>query len=181
MLATPMSTVGVGYSMLNGRILPDYAETEYMFDLKDISAVHKEFREFFNSGQCYSNLISEIRFIAADDNYLSPFYKRPSVAISFLMFNPDHSFLECVKKLEDSVFKKYNGRSHFSMKKKKKSFFILTHKFLLKIGKINHLTAYDMNRLYPMLGKFKKIRQQVDPNGLFLNPYLENLFGINSE
>jgi FAD/FMN-containing dehydrogenase len=41
--------------------------------------------------------------------------------------------------------------------------------------------ATDLAHLYPRWGEFALLRAEYDPEGLFLNPYLESLFGIPNE
>ncbi|WP_353962226.1 D-arabinono-1,4-lactone oxidase [Chlorogloeopsis sp. ULAP01] len=42
-------------------------------------------------------------------------------------------------------------------------------------GKKHTLKAKDLRSLYPMWNRFQEIRQHLDPNGIFLTPYLREL------
>ena len=57
----------------------------------------------------------------------------------------------------EPVMQKYNGRPHW--------------------GKLNTMTAQQFAAHYEHWSDFKAIRQQLDPEGQFLNPYLSSLFG----
>lgn len=96
------------------------------------------------------------RTIAADDAYLSPFYKRDSVTIALLQNNE----LEYKKYFDDMepVFKDFGGRPHWGKKHTKK--------------------AAELSALYPDWDKFLRIRKEMDPEGIFLNDYLKEIFGI---
>ncbi len=95
------------------------------------------------------------RTVAADDAYLSPFYERDTVTIS-LHQNASLPFWEYFKDIEP-IFRAYGGRPHW--------------------GKKHTLKADDLQTLYPMWNRFLEIRTRMDPEGLFLNPYLRNLLG----
>ncbi|WP_323750051.1 D-arabinono-1,4-lactone oxidase [Marinobacter sp.] len=96
----------------------------------------------------------EVRFVKADDAWLSPFYQRDSVSIAVhRFFEEDHTPLfEAV----EPIFRRYGGRPHW--------------------GKLNTLTGTDFQTLYPQWQAFSEVREALDPNGRFLNPYLARLF-----
>lgn len=95
------------------------------------------------------------RTVAADDAYLSPFYKRDSVTIALLQNN----VLEYESYFKDMepIFRAYGGRPHW--------------------GKKHYLRAEDLRPLYPEWDRFLEIRKEMDPEGIFLNDYLKEIFG----
>lgn len=97
----------------------------------------------------------EFRFIKGDNSWLSPFYQRDSCSIAIHRFHEEDygPFF----KAAEPIFRKYNGRPHW--------------------GKLNTVTAKEFEQLYPRWSDFKEVRQQLDPEGKFLNPYLAGLFG----
>lgn len=97
------------------------------------------------------------RTIAADDAFLSPFYKRDSVTIAILQNNE----LEYKKYFEDiePIFWEYGGRPHW--------------------GKKHSLKESDLKQVYPKWQKFLEIRKKMDPDGIFLNDYLKEIFGVD--
>lgn len=97
------------------------------------------------------------RTVAPDDAYLSGAYARQTVTIS-LHQNASLPFWEYFKDIEP-VFRRYGGRPHWAKK--------------------HTLKAPDLRRLYPMWNKFLEIRRGMDPNGLFLSPYLHELLGVD--
>ncbi len=95
----------------------------------------------------------EYRTVAADDCWLSPFYERPSVAISVHQYyKVDYRELFAVV---EPIFWKYEGRPHW--------------------GKLHTLTARDLAPLYPQWDAFQAVRRRLDPGGKFLNHYLRQL------
>ncbi|RLQ22812.1 FAD-binding protein [Seongchinamella sediminis] len=96
----------------------------------------------------------EVRFVKADDIWLSPFQGRDSVSIAVHRYF-EEDYQPYFTALEP-IFRKYGGRPHW--------------------GKLNTLTAADFRELYPHWDDFAEIRRQMDPGGRFLNPYLSRLF-----
>lgn len=100
----------------------------------------------------------EVRFVQADDAWLSPFYRRDSVSIAVhRFFEEDYQPLFAAV---EPIFRRYGGRPHW--------------------GKLNTLTAAEFQTLYPQWQAFCEVRKSLDPNGRFLNPYLAGLFSDNT-
>jgi FAD/FMN-containing dehydrogenase len=97
----------------------------------------------------------EYRTVAADDGWLSPMHGRDSVAISI----HQDAALPCDAFFADvePVFREHGGRPHW--------------------GKIHNLGARELAPLYPMWERFLATRRRLDPNGVFLNDHLRELFG----
>jgi len=97
----------------------------------------------------------EVRFVKADDIWLSPFYQRDTCSIAVhRYFEEDY---EPYFKSIEPIFRKYHGRPHW--------------------GKLNTLQREDFRQLYPRWDDFVALRREIDPQGRFLNPYLSGLFG----
>jgi FAD/FMN-containing dehydrogenase len=96
----------------------------------------------------------EVRFVAGDDIWLSPFYRRDTCSIAVhRYFEEDYKpYFASI----EPIFRKYHGRPHW--------------------GKLNTLGLADFRRLYPRWDDFAAVRREVDPQGRFLNPYLASLF-----
>lgn len=97
----------------------------------------------------------EYRTVAAEDAYLSTAHGRETVTISAhqLAELPYDAFFNDV----EAVFRNHEGRPHW--------------------GKMHSLRAKDLSELYPKWKDFTRLRDQLDPTGLFLNGYLRDLFG----
>lgn len=97
----------------------------------------------------------EFRYVAADDAWLSPFYKRDSVTVSVHQYHKQ-PYAELFEGVE-AIFKRYDGRPHW--------------------GKLHTLGAEDFAALYPKWDDFCALRRRLDPSGKFLNAHLKRIFG----
>lgn len=98
----------------------------------------------------------EFRTIAADDIWLSPFYRRDTVSIAVHRFH-EYDYHDYFAAIEP-IHWKHNGRPHW--------------------GKINTLKAKDFAALYPKWNDFLAVRKELDPEGKFLTPYMRDVFGL---
>lgn len=98
----------------------------------------------------------EIRYIKADDIWLSPFYQRDSCAISCHNFH-DKDYKKYFAAIEP-IFWKYDGRPHW--------------------GKIHTLAAKEQRARYPMFDEFLKVRQAMDPKAIFTNSHIDKVLGL---
>ncbi|WP_297508070.1 D-arabinono-1,4-lactone oxidase [uncultured Caulobacter sp.] len=98
----------------------------------------------------------EVRRIAPDDAWLSPFQGGPrgSVAVH-AYYRDDFSFLY---QLVEPIFRRYDGRPHW--------------------GKLHSLNGGQLEAIYPRWKDFLAVRRDLDPEGRMLNPYLKGLFGL---
>lgn len=134
-----------------------FDEMEYAFPFENGPACFKEIRQRIKEKhRHYVGWRVLYRTVAADDVYLSPFSGRDSVTIAVLQNNQ----LEYKKYFADiePIYRSYDGRPHW--------------------GKKHTLKAKDLQQLYPEWDKYMKIRKQLDPDGIFLNDYLRELFGL---
>jgi FAD-linked oxidoreductase len=97
----------------------------------------------------------EVRYVKADDIWLSPFYQRDCCSIAVHRYFAE-DYTPYFKTIEP-IFRKYHGRPHW--------------------GKLNTLQRSDLRKLYPRWDDFAEVRRTIDPRGRFLNPYLTGLFG----
>ncbi len=97
----------------------------------------------------------EIRVCPADDLPLSTAYDRESVYLAFHM-NPQTDHRDYFRGVED-VLRGYDGRPHW--------------------GKLNTRAAADLAPAYPRWQDFQAMRDRLDPDRLFTNPYLDRVLG----
>ena len=95
----------------------------------------------------------EFRYVKADNIWLSPFYQRDSVSISIHQFYKQD--YHAIFNLVEPIFQKYQGRPHW--------------------GKLHSMSAASLRDLYPKWDDFMALRQQLDPQQKWLNPYLKQL------
>ncbi len=86
---------------------------------------------------------------------MSPASGRESCYIAVHMFKgmPYREYFEAM----ETIFKKYQGRPHW--------------------GKLHTRRAEDLRPLYPRWNDFQTARQQLDPQRIFSNSYIEELLG----
>lgn len=101
-------------------------------------------------------LVSEIRAIAADDLWLSPFQGRDSVAIHFTWKKRPAEVLALLPRLEGALAP-YEARPHW--------------------GKLFATPPDRLAGLYPRLPAFRELRARLDPDGTFANDFVSRVLG----
>jgi FAD-linked oxidoreductase len=124
--------------------LPREAQMAAMLEV--LAAIEANHREVF--------FPLELRSIAKDDAWLSPFYDRESGSIAVHSYYKD-DYTRLFAQVEP-ILRRHGGRPHW--------------------GKLHSLKARDLEALYPRWHDAMNVRQSLDPQGRFLNPYLRELF-----
>lgn len=131
-----------------------FQEMEYNLPAENFIPALKEIQATISDNNIQVHFPIECRFVRADDIYLSPAYGRDSAYIAVHMFK-GMEYQDFFTKMEE-IFKKYEGRPHW--------------------GKMHHRTATELKALYPKWADFQAVRQKLDPDGLFLNDHLKQIF-----
>ena len=101
-------------------------------------------------------MITEVRTIAKDSFWMSPCYGRDSVAIHFTWKQHPKEVMALLPRIEQELAG-FDVRPHW--------------------GKLFTIDKQTLLERYPMSGEFKKLAKLYDPDGKFMNQYLEsNLF-----
>jgi L-gulonolactone oxidase len=131
-----------------------FNETEYGVPRDDAVSAFRELRSVVESHDVMFPV--EFRDVAGDDIPLSPATGRDS---TFLAVHAYHrrKWAPLVRDAE-TVFDRYDGRPHW--------------------GKHHTKTAAEFARLYPEFETFREARADFDPDGLFLNDHLADVFGL---
>jgi alditol oxidase len=102
-------------------------------------------------------MISELRTVDADQLWMSPSYKRPSLAIHFT-WKPDWDSVRKVLPVIERELAPYKARPHW--------------------GKLFTINPAQLQTSYEKLNEFKDLIQEHDPGGKFRNDFLtKNLYG----
>ena len=96
--------------------------------------------------------VSEIRTIAADELWMSPQYRRASVALHFTWTREPEAVARVLVELE-AALAPFGARPHW--------------------GKAFHAKAAEIAPLYERLPDFARLAQRLDPRGAFRNDWLE--------
>lgn len=95
----------------------------------------------------------EYRTVAEDDVWLSMAYGRPTVTISVhqdVRLDETDYYRAC-----EAIFRRYEGRPHW--------------------GKVNYLDAATLAAVHPRWADWWQVRDQCDPDRVFLNDYMRSL------
>ncbi|MHA7269477.1 D-arabinono-1,4-lactone oxidase [Arthrobacter sp. HLT1-20] len=130
-----------------------FREMEYAVPLDAIPAVLSELDAMIARKGLRVSFPVEVRSAAADTIALSTAHDRASGYIAIHQHIKTAPF-EYFKAAEE-IFAAYAGRPHW--------------------GKWHFLQSKDFDRLYPELEKFCKVRDVLDPNGVFRNAYLDRV------
>ncbi|MCB0706782.1 MAG: FAD-binding protein [Saprospiraceae bacterium] len=133
-----------------------FNEMEYNVPLDSYSEVFAEIRETINSGRFNIHFPIENRFVKGDAIPLSPAFGRNSAYIALHVYR-GKAFLDYFNAME-SILLRHGGRPHW--------------------GKWHSREASYFKLAYPAWNDFLDIRNQQDPDGLFLNDYLNKIFGV---
>jgi FAD-linked oxidoreductase len=131
-----------------------FQEMEYNIPAEHTVAVIEEIQECIQQHQFQVHFPIECRFVHSDDIWLSPATQRESAYIAVHMYQgmPYRSYFYYI----EEIFKRYQGRPHW--------------------GKMHTRTAGELAELYPRWHDFRRVRAALDPQGVFLNSYLRDLF-----
>ncbi len=97
--------------------------------------------------------VTELRSVAADDLWMSMAYQRRSLAIHFTWKPEWDAVLKVIPQVEAKL-KPYAPRPHW--------------------GKVNTLGAAQLHAVYPQIDAFQKLMKQYDPEGKFVNAYIQH-------
>ncbi|MBI3441027.1 MAG: FAD-binding protein [Proteobacteria bacterium] len=133
-----------------------FNEMEYHLPRENGPAAIREIRDTIYNQKLDISFPIEFRLVDGDDAWLSPFYGRKSCSIAVHQFH-DRDPMPYFNIIEP-ILRKYGGRPHW--------------------GKQHTLKAADLAELYPRWNDFLKIREQLDPEGKFLNAHLSKILGV---
>ena len=155
----PVDEVDYSHRLFATPRMVRFQEMEYNIPAEHFESVIREIRECIEQQQFAVHFPIECRFVLADDIWLSPAYQRDSAYIAVHMYRgmPYRSYFYHI----EQIFRRYQGRPHW--------------------GKIHTQTAESLATLYPRWDDFRRIRAELDPDGMFLNSYLRSLFDVAEE
>jgi L-gulonolactone oxidase len=131
-----------------------FNEMEYGLPAASGPAAVREIRDLIASRDDVSFPL-EYRFVRGGEIPLSPAYGRDSVFIAVHKYHeePYADFFEAA----EEIFRAYDGRPHW--------------------GKHHNVRAAELAARYADWERFQSVREELDPEGVFLNEYLAELFG----
>ena len=133
-----------------------FREMEYAIPRAAIPDALRDIRSLIDSSGWTISFPVEVRVAAADDNWLSTASHRDSGYIAVhRYFRDDHE--EYFRGVEQ-IMRGYQGRPHW--------------------GKIHYRDAESLAEVYPQHSEFVAVRDRLDPERVFTNPYLDRVLGV---
>lgn len=133
-----------------------FNEMEYSLPRERLRSALGELRELLSTDRYPVHFPVEVRFVAADDIWLSPAHGRDSayVAIHTAEGKPFRDYFRAA----EEILAGHGGRPHW--------------------GKVHSLSAASLAARYPRWEDFLRVRAEFDPDGVFVNDYLAATFGL---
>lgn len=135
--------------------VPNFVELEYAVPLEHGKAAVRAVRELMLTKHTNCIYPIEYRFTAADNGWISPFYKQDSITLS-VSGGPGMDYWPFLRDV-DAILRGFRSRPHW--------------------GKMHFLDRADVLGLYPRGEEFRALRRSLDPAGRFLNDHLAALLG----
>jgi FAD/FMN-containing dehydrogenase len=133
---------------------PNFHELEYFVPLEQGPDALKAMRDLMLRSLPDSVFPLEVRTVGPDDAYLSPNYNTATTVIS-VSGKPGTDYWDYLRSV-DALLSEFSARVHW--------------------GKLHFLTPERLHALYPEADKFIALRRELDPDGVFLNSHLRELF-----
>lgn len=132
-----------------------FVEMEYALPLAQLPAVLTELRAFLDRSGLRVSFPVEVRVAAADEVWLSTAYQRSSAYVAVHMFRgqPYRPYFRGV----EAILTQAGGRPHW--------------------GKLHEQDAASLAALYPRFAAAVALRDRLDPERRFANPYLDRVLG----
>jgi len=130
-----------------------FVESEYAVPRHSVEAVLTELRAWFARTDAPVPFPVEVRFIAADDVWLSTAYERDNAYVAvhqYFRMDPRPLFTAF-----EAIVAEHEGRPHW--------------------GKVHSLGAEQLRPLYPRFDDFRAVRERLDPGHLFTNEHVKHL------
>ncbi|AYF99527.1 FAD-binding protein [Protaetiibacter intestinalis] len=132
-----------------------FREMEYALPLDEVPAALHELRAMIDASGWRIGFPVEVRAAAADENWMSTAHGRESGYIAvhrYVKDDPTEYF-----RAAQEIFLAHGGRPHW--------------------GKMHTLDHEVFAERYPRFGDFLAVRNRLDPDRVFQNPYLERVLG----
>lgn len=131
-----------------------FVEMEYGVPLSSFRDVVRDIERELSASKHLVHFPIECRFVKGDDIWLSPAQGGDRAFISVHMYRgmPYQAYFAAMEK----IFLKYGGRPHW--------------------GKMHSLRGPQLSELYPHWNDFHRVRQTMDPSGVFETDYMKELW-----
>ncbi|WP_152396275.1 D-arabinono-1,4-lactone oxidase [Paenibacillus guangzhouensis] len=145
--------VGYSHRIFATPRLVRFNEMEYSIPADRMKLVLEEIRDAVDQHRYAVHFPIECRYVRGDDLWLSPANGRDSAYIAVHMYR-GMAYTAYFAKVEE-ICRRHGGRPHW--------------------GKMHTMQAEQFRAVYPKWEAFMALRAQLDPEGMFLNPYLAEM------
>jgi FAD-linked oxidoreductase len=151
--------INEGYLLFATPRLVRFYEMEYSIQAEKMAEAIKEIQSCIQKFNFAVHFPIECRYVKGDDIWLSSAYGRNSAYIAIHMYKgmPYQDYFIQV----EEILKRFQGRPHW--------------------GKMHTMKVRELIECYPMWSEFLRVRSELDPDGIFLNTYLRQLFGLEAQ
>lgn len=148
------SRIGEAYQIFPSPREVRFNEMEYQIPLPQGLQALKSLWELGRAEKWPIFFPMEVRVVAADSYWLSPFYQQPSLSIS--VHQAAHLDYAPYFKKAHTVLSHFGGRPHW--------------------GKLSFYSPKDQIKLYPKWADFQTLKMELDPTHRFTNSYFKPFF-----
>jgi len=149
----PRRTVARSDLALTIPMPPRHEEMEYAVPLESAGEALRGLRALIDRERLRVNFVVEVRFVAADEGWMSPAFGRPTAYLGAYMARARG--IERYFAAFEKMMLALGGRPHW--------------------GKQFSLDAEALRALHPNLARFAALRDALDPGGLFDNDFLRRV------
>ncbi|HEU5159305.1 MAG TPA: D-arabinono-1,4-lactone oxidase [Streptosporangiaceae bacterium] len=132
-----------------------FKEQEYAIPRERLAGALRELRSLFDKRDWRISFPIEVRLLPAEDAWLSMAYGRPTAFIAIHVYHrsPHEEYFRAVEEIMTAL----GGRPHW--------------------GKLHTRDAGELETVYPRFADFRRLRDDLDPERRFANPYTKKIFG----
>ncbi|HEX6467454.1 MAG TPA: D-arabinono-1,4-lactone oxidase [Streptosporangiaceae bacterium] len=132
-----------------------FKEQEYAIPRERLAGALRALRALFDERDLRISFPVEVRLLPAEDAWLSMAYGRPTAFIAIHVYHrgPHQEYFRAVEEIMTAA----GGRPHW--------------------GKLHTRDAGYLEKVYPRFADFQRLRDRLDPDRRFANPYTTQVFG----
>lgn len=153
---TKSSHVGPSFRVFSLAMPPRHHESEYAVPLSRAAAAIRELQELIAARRHRVHFILEFRFVKKDAAWLSPAYERDVCFIG--AYDANRRGWPAFRRDYEELMQRCEGRPHWGKE-------------------FSAMPAY-LRAAYPRWDDFLRLRQQLDPAGVFVNQHLQAVLGL---
>ncbi len=135
---------------------PPHLENEYGLPVESTVEIMARTKHFIERRKLSVGFVNEVRFVRADENWLSPAYQRDSV--QFGAYTPDGAHARAYLEGVEDIAYELGARPHW--------------------GKDFGATPAYLRSVYPRFDEFARLRSELDPGDVFVNDFVARVFGL---